>query len=235
MIASILSRSLDVAYPTNAKWVLIPLSSRRLALYMARLDARASCNDSTKESPRYAPGPKRDETAWTEFARQKLSRTSRPSARRWEQTDDALQNATFRLYRALECSTPESPRSFFNLAALQIRRELIDLARHYYGPHGMGAHHASQAIGGREDMPEAEVAGGGNTHDPGRLAAWTDFHTQIDALPEQEKEVFNLIWYQELSQAEAANLLGVTERVVKYRWRSARLKLHEKLDGRLPD
>src|SRR3954454_4097329 len=66
-----------------------------------------------------------------------------PGVARWEGTEDVVQNATLRLCRALKDVTPESPRSFFNLAAVLIRRELIDLARHYYGPHGMGAHHES--------------------------------------------------------------------------------------------
>ena len=62
-----------------------------------------------------------------------------PGVARWEQTDDVLQDASLRLCRALENLVPESPRSFFNLAAVQIRRVLIDLARHYYGPQGTGA------------------------------------------------------------------------------------------------
>ena len=65
---------------------------------------------------------------------------------RWEQTDDVVQNALVRLRRALETTSPESVRSFVNLAAVQIRRELIDLARHYHGPNGMGAHHESQVM-----------------------------------------------------------------------------------------
>src|SRR5262249_32858685 len=64
--------------------------------------------------------------------------------RRWEQTDDVLQNALLRLSRALEAVTPATARDFYRLAAAQIRRELIDLARHYYGPQGAGAHHASE-------------------------------------------------------------------------------------------
>ena len=38
---------------------------------------------------------------------------------------------TWRLYRALETVTPVSVRDFLNLAAVQIRRELTDLARYY--------------------------------------------------------------------------------------------------------
>src|SRR5437879_10261545 len=60
--------------------------------------------------------------------------------KRWEQTDDVLQSALLRLYRALESVTPATLREFYRLAALQVRRELIDLARHYFGPESPGAH-----------------------------------------------------------------------------------------------
>jgi len=157
-----------------------------------------------------------------------------PSVRRWEQTDDVLQNASLRLRRALADVVPASPSSFFNLAAVEIRRELIDLSRHYNGPLGLGANHESQIDGdGSADRPGLGIPTH-DTDDPAGLAAWTEFHSQVEALPDQEREVFNLLWYQGLSQAEAAALLDVTERVVKYRWRSARLKLHQVLEGQLP-
>jgi DNA-directed RNA polymerase specialized sigma24 family protein len=87
-----------------------------------------------------------------------------PRVRRWEQTDDVLQNAILRLHRALETTAPQSVRSFFNLATVQIRRELIDLARHYDGPCGVGANHETQAPadGSREPTPMAGV----DTDDP---------------------------------------------------------------------
>ncbi len=145
-----------------------------------------------------------------------------------------LQNASMRLCRALDDVKPASVRSFINLAAVQIRRELIDLARHYDGPEGPGRHHinrsGSDGSGSRPGPPEAAD----DTGDPARLEAWTEFHDKIETLPEQEKEVFDLLWYQGLSQAQAGALLGVTERVVKYRWRSARLRLYQMLGGRLP-
>src|SRR5262245_38143403 len=67
-----------------------------------------------------------------------------PGVQRWEETGDVYQNAMVRLCRALADVVPPTPRDFYRLAAVQIRRELIDLARHYYGPQGAGAHHASQ-------------------------------------------------------------------------------------------
>jgi DNA-directed RNA polymerase specialized sigma24 family protein len=63
-----------------------------------------------------------------------------PGVGRWEQSEDVLQNALLRLNRALSEQTPESVRHFFNLAALAIRRELLDLAKHYQGPLGQGNH-----------------------------------------------------------------------------------------------
>jgi RNA polymerase sigma factor (sigma-70 family) len=70
---------------------------------------------------------------------------------------------------------------------------------------------------------------------PDRLAAWTEFHEQVERLPEEEREVFSLLWYKGLSQAEAAEVLGVSDRTIKRRWQSARLHLHEALGGQLPE
>ena len=64
-----------------------------------------------------------------------------PKVRRWEETDDVFVEAVTRLHRALESVQPESPRHFYNLAASQIRRVLIDMSRRYYGPEGIGSHH----------------------------------------------------------------------------------------------
>src|SRR3569832_1492854 len=58
--------------------------------------------------------------------------------RRWEQTDDVFQNAMIRLHRSLAEVKPGSVRHFFNLAAVQIRRTLLDLAKHHFGPEGLG-------------------------------------------------------------------------------------------------
>lgn len=57
----------------------------------------------------------------------------------------------------------------------------------------------------------------------------------MEGLPEEEREIFDLLWYQGLTQAEAANLLNISDRTVKRRWQSARLLLHDRLGGQLPD
>src|SRR5688572_15054434 len=59
--------------------------------------------------------------------------------RRWTETADVLQNALIRLVAALRDVQPQTPREFLALAALQIRRELLNLTRKIYGPQGMAA------------------------------------------------------------------------------------------------
>jgi len=144
---------------------------------------------------------------------------------RWEEPDDILNSAALRLMKALKAAPPESVVAYFRLAALQIRRELVDLARHYYGPQGHGANHASGPPNVGQNTPAPEIDRMTSTLEPGKLAAWTEFHEQVDALPDAERQVFDLLWYQGLSHAETARLLEVSEPTIQRRWLAARLKL----------
>jgi RNA polymerase sigma factor (sigma-70 family) len=158
-----------------------------------------------------------------------------PAVGRWEQTDDVLQNALVRLDRSLKSVTPPTARDFFRLAAAQIRRELIDLTRRYSGPEGLRTHHSTRVrpYGSEGGMPGLGEPSD-TTHDPIRLASWTEFHGWIETLNDEDRELFDLLWYQGLTQAEAAGVLGVAERTVHRRWVAARLNLHRVLGGQLP-
>ena len=146
--------------------------------------------------------------------------------RRWAETDDVLQNALLRLVSAMRSVKPTTSRDFLALATLQIRRELIDLARHYYGPEGIGANHDSQ---GRDDAKNADPPD--VRSEPGSLSQWTELHEQIGALPDEEREVVGLLYYQGLSQAEAAEILGISLRTLQRRWHDALGKLHRVWSG----
>ncbi|HEV3256484.1 MAG TPA: sigma-70 family RNA polymerase sigma factor [Gemmataceae bacterium] len=157
---------------------------------------------------------------------------SYPGVQRWAQTDDVLQGAMMRLLRALREVKPTIMREFFGLAAQQVRRELLDLARHFYGPLGAGAHHASQA--GRSGSGPPAYEQEDVSREPSSLAEWCEFHHQVEQLPEEEREVVGLLFYQGLPQAEAAALLNVTVRTVQRRWQSALLQLHKILKDQWP-
>lgn len=148
-----------------------------------------------------------------------------PTVRRWAQHEDVLQNALVRLLQAMRAIKPASGRDFFALASLQIRRELIDLARHFSGPEGMGANHDSAA---------RTVDHSDHSHEPSSLAQWTELHRHIEELPEEERDVVGLLFYQGLAQAEAAEVLGLSLRTLQRRWHAALWKLQQIWSGERP-
>jgi len=151
-----------------------------------------------------------------------------PGVQRWAETADVLQNALLRLSSALRAVKPQTPGEFLALASLQIRRELIDLARSYHGPQGLGTRHKSWPA--LDNAPEKSDL----THEPSSLAQWAELHEQIGALPAAERTVVELLYYQGLPQADAAQLLNVSVRTVQRSWHSALVKLHEIWKGELP-
>lgn len=156
-----------------------------------------------------------------------------PKVHRWEETDDVFTEAATRLYRSLASVQPESARHFYNLAAAQIRRVLIDLARKHSGPEGLGANLDTNAVNAQSSTPQVRHEG----VDPGEptdLLQWAEFHAQIERLPEEEREVFSLLWYDGLTQEEAANALSTSVRTIKRRWQSARFLLARACRGELP-
>jgi RNA polymerase sigma-70 factor (ECF subfamily) len=147
-----------------------------------------------------------------------------PGVERWEQSDDVFQNAMLRLLAALETVNPENTRAFVGLCTEQIRRELIDLARHYGGRRGIGANHDSffgTVAGGAanvvvtSDVPAIEVE------------LWATFHEEMTKLPPDEREVVGLVYYHNWAQSEIGELLGVDERTVRRRLKSGLNRLRE--------
>ncbi|QDT64772.1 RNA polymerase sigma factor [Calycomorphotria hydatis] len=155
---------------------------------------------------------------------------AKPHVGRWNQTDDVLQNALIRLHRSLRDVKPDSKRAFNGLAATQIRRELIDMARSLYGPEGLGRNHKSDLNAADPDgnMPPLHE-GMDQATDVADQLEMMEFHESVGKLHHEEKEVFELIFYQGMTQAEVGKLLGVSERTIKRRWRQARLSLRHAL------
>ncbi|MHC5537442.1 RNA polymerase sigma factor [Singulisphaera rosea] len=148
---------------------------------------------------------------------------------RWVEAEDVLQNALMRLMRSLETVQPDSTRAFFGLAAEQMRRELLDLARHFYGPLGEGANHESvhpRSEDGRRGVdppaPDAESED---------LKRWGRFHEEVERLPVREREVVGLVFYHGWTQAQVAELFQVDVRTVRRWWETALVQLHASMNS----
>jgi RNA polymerase sigma-70 factor (ECF subfamily) len=140
-----------------------------------------------------------------------------PGVGRWADADDVVQNVLIRLHRSLVIVQPDSVGKLHGLITLEMRRELLDLARRYFGPEGIGTNYGGTII----DDPVSEEM------EPHTLLEWTEFHEQVKRLPSAEREVFSWMWYNGLTQSEAAAVLGVSLATVKRRWQSARLLLRK--------
>jgi RNA polymerase sigma-70 factor (ECF subfamily) len=133
------------------------------------------------------------------------------------ETDELLGGVVAALLKALRSIRPQTVRQFFALANQHMRWQLNDLVRRLDQQPAVAS------------MPEAGVAGppmstaSGLTPDGRRMLG------AIEGLPEDEREVFDLVGIQGLTHAEAAAVVGVSEKTVQRRLNRARLLLAERL------
>jgi RNA polymerase sigma factor (sigma-70 family) len=161
---------------------------------------------------------------------QKMLRGDFARLNRWVDSCDVFQSAAVRLWRALSTVTPESPLHFHRLAARQVRLELLDLARQFFGPQGQGANYESWNLPNQGD--NSEIGGPDRPAvqpDPARIIEIAEIESIVRFLPEDERAVTDLLYYQGLSQEETADLLGVDVRTVQRRWQRAKRKLGARL------
>ena len=120
------------------------------------------------------------------------------------QVDEMLGAVVERLLKALRKVRPETARQFFALACQHMRWELNEMARRL--------DEQPAAVELREESVPAPASSGSSLTPAGRriLAA-------IDGLPEIEREAFDLVRIQGLSQSEAATVLDVSVMTVNRR------------------
>jgi RNA polymerase sigma factor (sigma-70 family) len=138
--------------------------------------------------------------------------------------DSVVHETWVRLLQALDKTEPPTVADFFRLAAHKFRQVLLDLAQ---GERRRGQREVLGLGDADSAGPAPSVASA--THDPARLALWTEFHEKVAALSEQERSVFEMHYYLELPQAEIARVLGLHPRKVSYLWVAATEKLGEGL------
>jgi RNA polymerase sigma-70 factor (ECF subfamily) len=139
------------------------------------------------------------------------------------ETDDLLGGVVAGLHAALQTTRPPTVRRFFALANQHMRWQLNDLARRLDEKPAAAAL-AESGIA----APPASSASGLSPDGRRMLGA-------IDCLPEEEREVFDLVGIQGLTHAEAATVVGVSEKTVQRRLNRARLLLAEQLADLRPE
>lgn len=137
-------------------------------------------------------------------------------------SDEMLSAVVERLLKALRESRPANVRQFFALAGQHMRWELNDLARRL--------DHQSAAVEFRDELHPVEP-GSDSTLSPDLRRMLEG----IDALPDDEREAFDLVRIQGLTHSEAADVLGVATRTVKRRLDRGLRLLTEQLGDLRPD
>jgi RNA polymerase sigma factor (sigma-70 family) len=118
---------------------------------------------------------------------------------------------------------------FFGHTSAWVRDVLCDLLRKEYGRDDNRPAVLPLDGGPADTAPRHEPSS--DTLDAEKVRRWTEFHEAAARLPDDLRAVFDLLWYQEVAQAEAAALLGIAVRTVKLRWMKARLQVQEALGG----
>jgi RNA polymerase sigma-70 factor (ECF subfamily) len=137
------------------------------------------------------------------------------------ETDDLLGAVVERLLKALREVRPGTVRQFFALASQHMRWELNEMARRL--------DEQPAAV----ELREGWVPGRAGS-DSGLTPGCRRMLAAIDALPEAEREVFDLVRIQGLTQAEAGQVLGVSAATVNRRLNRGLQLLLEALEDLRP-
>ena len=155
--------------------------------------------------------------------------------RRWEESQDVLNGALVRLHKAIHVENPAQVKTagdFFCLAAMQIRRELLDLVRHHFGTGAKGFaahHHTDGGVQAPDQTPLPAVETAMDPKSAQRLSLWTDMQMQIEALPDEERRPIDLYYYQGYDENEIVAILNISKSTLRRRLRRARQKIGSNL------
>jgi RNA polymerase sigma factor (sigma-70 family) len=132
------------------------------------------------------------------------------------ETGDVVNELVVRLINALRQKTFDRPAQFLCYASLTIRSNLIDLAKKCRPVLVGGTPSDTSSPNPLDAQPDS-------TDEPGKLAQWGEVHALIDRLPDGDRALFDLIYYQNLTPAEASEILGVPLTTLRTRWLNARV------------
>jgi RNA polymerase sigma factor (sigma-70 family) len=137
------------------------------------------------------------------------------------QPDELLDAVVERLLKAMRSVRPQTVRQFFALVNQHMRWELNDLARRLDD---------RRTLVGLDEQRTAAPPSSDSLLTPNARRMLQ----AIDQLPGDEREVFELIRLQGLTQVEAAGVLGVCAKTVQRRLNDALVLLTKELQDLLP-
>jgi RNA polymerase sigma-70 factor (ECF subfamily) len=154
-----------------------------------------------------------------------------PNVRSLAEPVDVIQDSWLRLLRTLRSLRPANTREFFTLAAVHVRRELLDLAR--------------RARSKRHQLVSLPVGGDGGATSgipvpepdhraPDDFDLWVRFHEAVEQLDPQKREVVSLIFYHGRTQVEVAAWFGRDVRTIRRWWADACTELRALVGGTFP-
>lgn len=156
----------------------------------------------------------------TRFLHHSYPRLTRPPVNL--DADELLSGVVAGLLTALQSTRPPTVRRFFALANQHMRWQLNDLARR------LDEQPLVAGLSNAGFVPSPHSTASGLTSDGRRMLE------VIDGLPEDEREVFDLVGIQGLTHAEAAQVIEASEKTVQRRLNRARLLLAERLSDLRP-
>jgi RNA polymerase sigma factor (sigma-70 family) len=135
-------------------------------------------------------------------------------------TTELTHQVVVRLYESLQEISPNDVRHLFNLAAQNIHWILLDLARE------------SQKQPLTLKHPERQEAPIDPETSPPAL--WGRLYEEIDRLEPELAEAVRLVYFQGLTHDEAAAVIGVSGRAVRYRLTNAKIQLFDAMGKNAP-
>jgi len=138
------------------------------------------------------------------------------------QPDEMLSSVVERMLKAMRSVRPQNVRQFFALANQHMRWELNDLARRL--DKQQCAH----------EVRDSQVAAPAQSSISQLSPSARRILETIEGLPADEREVFDLIRIQGVSQPDAAAVIGVSVKTIQRRLNRALLLLSDRLSDLKP-
>jgi RNA polymerase sigma factor (sigma-70 family) len=153
------------------------------------------------------------ERRFLEIIRARLPQWDR--LRRFEDSQDILTQAQMRFAKAVRAVTFRTLDDFIRLGAWVIRNQICDSAGRYFGPTGAGTNEIN--------LPGDPSGSGPAIAAPATDTLGAELDEAIERLPDGPREMFDLLYYQGLTQGEAADHLGVSASTIQRRWIEAKI------------